>query len=308
MKSEDYLLAEAPTIESLSTAEAEALKPQLKSDLKLLNFDSAGELELGNVNSKWVLFVARGATAKLSKIEDMFYKHFTDKYAVKRLIVELDNFKATKRGNDVEIEADYAISRSSKRTIKESANSEYYLLIKSRYSTQFKHTMKQYLVWTKKDLQTYEPKAYGATMDAAIATFNKVREDREEEEYIESLGAIESSKRYASKETDTLNKAKADIMKISPEAKAALSAVSGSAKGLTEGEFIPVKDLEAKAKKLNPQKEAKLKAALAKVDLKRAEVAKFMKTYNPDDEKQRLERVKLGGELAAAMNAYLELV
>lgn len=182
---------------------------------------------------------------------------------------------------------------------------EYYLLIKSRYSTNFKHTMKQYLVWTKADLQKYEPKAYGATMDAAIATFNKVREDREEEEYIESLGAIESNKRYASKETDTLNKAKADIMKISPEAKAALSAVSGK---LQEGEFIPVKDLEAKAKKLNPQKEAKLKAALAKVDAAREKVNKFMKTYDSSDEAQRLERVKLGGELAAAMNAYLELV
>lgn len=289
---------------------------------------------------------------------------------------------------------------------------EYYLLIKSRYSTLFKHTMKQYLVWTKADLQKYEPKAYGATMDAAIATFNKVREDREEEEYIESLGAIESNKRYASKETDTLNKAKADIMKISPEAKAALSAVSGSlkeakkvyylllkrrtndqlgksfykfmvwtladlksysnrAKGasmeravnaynnsanaylevigevsgitepaesgdktdiaaakseiisqcpavknmvqnvresLVEGEFISVKDLESRAKKYDPAKEAKLKAALAKVDAARAKVEKFMKTYDSSDEKQRLERVKLGCELAAAMNAYLELV
>lgn len=143
--------------------------------------------------------------------------------------------------------------------------SEYYLLFKSRYSTQFKHTMKQYLVWTKKDLQTYEPKAYGATMDAAIATFNKVRGDREEEEYIESLGAIECNKRYASKETDTLNKAKADIMKISPEAKAALSAVSGSVKkSLSEGEFIPVKDLEAKAKKIKSTKRGKAQSCPCK--------------------------------------------
>ena len=88
---------------------------------------------------------------------------------------------------------------------------EYYLLILTKYSTDLKKNLKQYLVWTKKDLQTYEPKAYGSTMDAAIATFNKVREDREEEEYIESLGAIDCDKRYAGKVCDTLAKAKADI-------------------------------------------------------------------------------------------------
>lgn len=177
----------------------------------------------------------------------------------------------------------------------------HYLLILTKYSTDLKKNLKQYLVWTKKDLQTYEPKAFGAKMEDAIATFNKVREDREEEEYIKSLGTIDCDKRYASKVCDTLAKAKADIMKICPEAKAALS-------GLSEGEFIPVKDWEAKQKKLNPAKEAKLKTALAKVDAAREKVNKFMKSYDSEDEKQRLERVKLGGELAAAMNAYLELV
>lgn len=154
-----------------------------------------------------------------------------------------------------------ASALGKKGVVQMGESSEYYLLIKSRYSTNFKHTMKQYLVWTKKDLQTYEPKAYGSTMDAAIATFNKVREDREEEEYIESLGAIDCNKRYASKVTDTLQKAKADIMKISPEAKAALTAVSGK---LSEGEFISAKDLESKAKKIKSRKGSKTQSSPCK--------------------------------------------